>query len=128
MKLKRLSSDEFDRLVAMTRFQDNSRAILRAVLVDGRPQADVATEFGVSKQRVNRLMNFIKEDYIEKAAAGTALVSVTMEMPENLAIDLAAMLDVLASCQDETMCGMAIEKVRNALRKVARSLTGDQES
>lgn len=125
MKLKRLSPDEFDSLLAKTRFQDQARSILRAVLVDGRTQADVATEFGVSKQRVHRLMGFFKDDYIEQAsAAGTALVSVTLDIPENLALEVASLLDALKACPDEDLKNQALEKTINAVRKAAKLLKG----
>ncbi|KWK67565.1 hypothetical protein WT82_18115 [Burkholderia stagnalis] len=37
-------------------FAEQTRDIARAVIVDGRPAADVAREFGVSRQRVNQLV------------------------------------------------------------------------
>ncbi|WP_244138648.1 MULTISPECIES: TrfB-related DNA-binding protein [Burkholderia cepacia complex] len=37
-------------------FDEATRDIARAVIVDGRPAADVASEFGVSRQRVSQLV------------------------------------------------------------------------
>lgn len=48
-----------------------------------RTQADVATEYGVSKQRVNSLMGDFQRNYIAQAAAtGNTVVSVFLDMPE----------------------------------------------
>lgn len=124
MKLKRLSPAEFDGLpwMAKTRFHDQTWSILRAVLVDGRTQADVATEYGVSKQRVNSLMGDFKRNYMAAAATGNAVVSVTLEMPENLAIEVAGLLDALKACTDEDKKAEALEKAKNAVRRAAKLL------
>jgi hypothetical protein len=53
MRLKRLTPQAFDRAAADTRMGDQAREMARAVLVDGRAQVDVATEHGMSKQRVS---------------------------------------------------------------------------
>lgn len=125
MKLKRLSADEFDNLMAKTRFHDQTWSILRAVLVDGRSQVDVAKEYGVSKQRVNSLMGDFKRNYIAQAAAtGSAVVSVTLDMPENLALEVAGLLDALKTCTDEDKKAEALEKAKNAVRKAANILKG----
>ena len=127
MKLKRLSPEEFDGLpwMAKTRFHDQTWSILRAVLVDGRTQADVATEYGVSKQRVNSLMGDFKRNYIAQAAAtGTAVVSVTLDMPETLALEVAGLLDALKACTNEEKKAEALEKATNAVRKTTRLLKG----
>ncbi len=127
MKLKRLSPEEFDGLPGManTRFHDQTWSILRAVLVDGRTQADVATEYGVSKQRVNSLMGDFKRNYIAQAAAtGNAVVSVTLDMPETLALEVAGLLDALKACTNEEKKAEALEKATNAVRKTTRLLKG----
>ncbi|MDE4928787.1 TrfB-related DNA-binding protein [Ralstonia insidiosa] len=127
MKLKRLSPDEFDSLpwMAKTRFHDQTWSILRAVLVDGRTQADVATEYGVSKQRVNSLMGDFKRNYIAQAAAtSNAVVSVTLEMPEQLALEVAGLLDALKACTDEDKKTEALEKAQNAVRRATKLLKG----
>lgn len=123
MKLKQLSAAEFDRLIATkNRFKDNARQILRAVLVEGRSQADVAVDFGVTKQRVNRLMSFFKKNYMAQAGSGSALVSVAIDLPENLAIDLTAMMDAMKACEDDALGEEAIEKVRAAVRRASKQL------
>lgn len=126
MKLKRLSPDEFDGLpwIAKTRFKDQTWSILRAVLVDGRTQADVATEYGVSKQRVNSLMGDFKRNYMATAATGNAVVSVTLEMPENLALEVASLLDALKACADEEKKAEALDKAKNAVRRATKLLRG----
>lgn len=62
----RLSAKNFSALDAAMRkqasefgtksFAEQTRDIARAVIVDGRPAADVAREFGVTRQRVNQLV------------------------------------------------------------------------
>jgi DnaJ-class molecular chaperone len=93
--------------------------------VDGRTQADVATEYGVSKQRVNSLMGDFKRNYIAQAAAtGNAVVSVTLDMPETLALEVAGLLDALKACTNEEKKAEALEKATNAVRKTTRLLKG----
>ena len=53
MRLKRLTPQAFDRTAADTRLGEQAREMARAVLVDGRAQVDVATEHGMTKQRVS---------------------------------------------------------------------------
>lgn len=56
------------------RFSDQSREMARAVIVDGEPAAEVARNFGVTRQRINQLVtryyqallasNLVEEDVV----------------------------------------------------------------
>lgn len=123
MKLQRLSLEEFDRLAASTRLREQARNMARAVLVDGRTQADVATEWGMSKQRVNLAVAAIERTYIATAGAGGGVVRVSLELPESLALELGTLLDALKNCPDAALASAAVDKAIAGIRGATKRLT-----
>ena len=63
---QRYSEWEFSRAVAISRMVPENVALARAVLVDGRPQASVARETGVGRQRASQIVKKMVR-YIEEA-------------------------------------------------------------
>ncbi|WP_459203474.1 TrfB-related DNA-binding protein (plasmid) [Ralstonia pseudosolanacearum] len=122
MKLKRLTPEDFDRIAEHTRMGDRARSMARAVLVDGRAQADVATEFGMTKQRVNAAVGAIERAFVQTAAPGTGLVSVSLELPESLALELANLVDAFAACVDGETRSKALAQVLRAVRSAKNSV------
>lgn len=122
MKLTRLTPDDFDRLAAMTKLGDRARAMARAVLVDGRPQADVATEYGMTKQRVNLAVGAVKRAYGKAAAPGTGWVSLELELPESLALALGGFIDALRACPEDQAQAKALAQAVRSLEAARRGL------
>lgn len=126
MKLERLSSEEFDRILANTRHVDQSRAILRAVLVDGRNQTATAQAFGVTRQWVNKLLEAFKREFLEQPNAGDAVVVVALGLPESLTLELANFSEEWNDAAPEAK-SQALEKALRAIRAGRKILKGASE-
>lgn len=124
MKLQRLTLEEFDRLASSTRMQEATRAMARAVLVDGRSQAEVANELGMTRQRVNLAVATIERVYVATAGAGdgNVMVRVSLDLPEGLAVEMGAFVDALSNCSDPDLANaainMAVAGVRGATKRL----------
>lgn len=60
--MKTVSPEVFDAIQAkLARFSESSVRAARAVLVDGRPQVDVAGEYGMSRQQLNRILSRVRQ-------------------------------------------------------------------
>ncbi|HHV7525820.1 TPA: TrfB-related DNA-binding protein [Burkholderia orbicola] len=95
MKLTRLTAEDFDHVVQQTRMGDLARDMARAVLVDGRPQTDVAVEYGRTRQRVSAAVGQVERAFAQWAKPGTGWVRVTLDLPEALALELANLSEAL---------------------------------
>lgn len=122
MKLKRLASQDFDRLALRTRLGDRARAMARAVLVDGRAQAEVAAENGVTKQRVNIAVAAIERAYLEAAAPGTGWINVELKLPEALALELANLMEAIEAASNQELRDKAVSSVLRALSSARHGL------
>ena len=122
MRLKRLTPQAFDRVAADTRMGDQAREMARAVLVDGRAQVDVATEYGMSKQRVSGAVATIERAYKKTTTPGVSSIRVELDLPETLALELAALAEAMKGCDDAARCAEALDKATNAVRKAAKLL------
>lgn len=123
MKLTRLPPDVFDRLLATTRFKEQARTVLRAIFVDGRSQTIVADEHGMTKQRVNRLVGLLERAYIETDSSGDAMVQVSLELPERLAVELDGLMDAMQNCADESKKTAALDKARAGVLSATKHLS-----
>ena len=110
MRLKRLTPQAFDRAAADTRMGDQAREMARAVLVDGRAQVDVATEYGMSKQRVSGAVATIERAYKKTTTPGVSSIRVELDLPETLALELAALAEAMKGCDDAARCAEALDK------------------
>lgn len=122
MKLTRLTSAEFDRIVGKSRMNEQTKAMARAVLVDGRPKADVAAENGLSKQRMTLVMRSVHRAYQKTTMPANSWISMEIELPEGLAIELDEVTDKLKNITDETQCAKAISALVQALRTARNNL------
>jgi hypothetical protein len=124
MKLKRLTPQAFYRTAAGTRLGDQAREMARAVLVEGRAQVDVATEHGMTKQRVSLAVATIERAYKKATTPGVSSIRVELDLPEALALELIALVDAMKGCGDATKSVKALEKATNAVRKATKLLKG----
>lgn len=115
MKLKRLSGEDFERVVELTRLQGAACSMARAVLVDGRSQADVAAEFGVTRQRIHLAIGVIEKAYMKYAPPGHNSVRVSLELPERIALALAAFMEVVDRVPQNTNREHVIAVVEQAI-------------
>ena len=122
MRQNRLTPKAFDRAAADTRMGDQAREMARAVLVDGRAQVDVATEYGMSKQRVSGAVATIERAYKKTTTPGVSSIRVELDLPETLALELAALAEAMKGCDDAARCAEALDKATNAVRKAAKLL------
>lgn len=122
MRLKRLTLQAFDRAAADTRMGDQAREMARAVLVDGRAQVDVATEYGMSKQRVSGAVATIERAYKKVTTPGVSAIRVELDLPEALALELGALADALEQCKDAALKQTVIEKATAAIKSGRRRL------
>lgn len=121
MKLTRLPPAEFDSIVKRTRMGDLARQMARAVLVDGRPQSDVAVEYGRTRQRVSAAVAQVERAFALTAKAGTGWVRVTLELPEALALELANLAEGLKDGK-KIAREKALEQVLNVIRAAQTEL------
>lgn len=127
MKITRLSSNEFARLVALSRYTDKAKNILHAVLVLGREQVQVGVEFGVTKQRVSQLVDlFVKNHYNTGTPDGSAVVKISMDLPEVLASGLDDMMHAMKGC-DDVRKTEAIDKAVVGVRGATKHLKQDKD-
>ncbi|MCW5323643.1 hypothetical protein D5039_21590 [Verminephrobacter aporrectodeae subsp. tuberculatae] len=122
MRLKRLSQQIFDRTAADTRLGDQARKMARAVLVDGRAQVDVATEHGMTKQRVSLAVATIERAYKKTTTPGLGSIRVELDLPETLALELGGVAEAMKACSDVAKVADALKKATNAVRKATKSL------
>lgn len=122
MKIKQLSENEFEGAVQHTRLKEKARAMAKSALVDGRQQVAVATEFGVTIQYVNLVVERVKMAYLEHSAGGRALVSVELKLPENLAISLGQFSEVYCRARSKRKCDSAVAALVCAVRRARCAL------
>lgn len=122
MRIKRLSPETFDLVVAETRLGAQSRDMARAVLVEGRAQVDVADEHRTSKQRVNVAVATVRSAYLKRATPGGSSIRFELELPEALAQELCALAEALAHCRSNERRSAVIEDVQLVARKGRLSL------
>lgn len=125
MKLKHLAPEDFDRLAKSTRLGERAREMARAVLVDGRTLPDVGVEYGMSKQRVHLAVGTIKRAYNDATTPSSGLVSVMLELPKSVALELSMLADALKECESEeqssSVVASAVKVLASARRKLIKS-------
>ena len=97
MKLKKLSASEFDRVARLTGMEQQTIDMAREVLVFGRKQTEIAAETGMTKQRIFKAVLKIEQAYFNSESDGAALVSLDLNLPEKLALELASISAILES-------------------------------
>ena len=92
------------------------------ILLDGLTQADVANEYGMTKQRVGLAVGAIHRVYEQSTGKNMAWVSVAMELPDYLARELAGLVESLQACPDEKKRQKALSVVSHSIVSVKLSL------
>lgn len=126
MKLRRLDIEVFNRLATETGLGDRAREMAAAVLVDGRKQTDVAAEYGMTKQRIGLAVASIEKAYFDGkiGVVGTGIVSVELDLPESLALQLAHFNEMFQKCRNKSDRKRAIANVIANLESAGQSLAG----
>ena len=122
IKLKRLSAEVFDRVADETRLGVRARSMARAVLVDGRLQAEVAAEHGVTYQRVSLAVGSIERAYRQMEASMTGMIQVVLDMPEVMAVEVASLAQALQQCEDTALAHEVLQRVLVSARRGRRRL------
>ena len=121
IKLKKLTPETLDSVVAKTRLGKQAQSIAHTVLVDGKTQSEAAAEYGVTRQRVNLVMTTVNRAY-DKHGATDALISVQLALPERLATEFSALAEALEQCSDQEKRCAVIDKVQAAVSGARRRL------
>ncbi|HCY63670.1 MAG TPA: hypothetical protein DHV59_12755 [Oxalobacteraceae bacterium] len=122
MKLVRLSPQDFSRLAEQTKLGEAARAMARAVLVDGRTQTEVASDYGMTKQRVGLAVGAIHRVYEQSDGKSMAWVSVALDLPDFLSHQLADLMESLKTCEDEKKRQKALSVVSHSIASAKLSL------
>ena len=123
MNLKRLSAAGVARLTGHTSMQDTTKKMVHEVLVNGKSQASVAAEFSVSKQRVNSAISQIETLYFaDPYSDQVGTVSIDLELPHSLALELSKFSEALAGCNNKTYRENAVKKILAAISSAKQSL------
>lgn len=83
---------------------------------------DVAAEYGMSKQRVSGAVATIERAYKKTTTPGASSIRVELDLPEALALELAALSEAMKECGDAAKSAEALDKATNAVRKAAKLL------
>lgn len=122
MKLKRLTLQNFDRLADGTRLKQLARQLAREVLVDGGMPSAVAARHGITPQRVGLAVGVIEKAYFEDREGGAGWVSLEMELPEKIALQLDDLVEALKNSGNETQVEQAADILLAAVAKAKRQL------
>src|SRR5205823_3701883 len=101
MRLKRLTPQDIDRLADSTRLKDRTRELAREVLVDGGTPSEVATRHAMTKQRIGLAVAVIEKAYFADREGGLGWVSLEMELPEAVALQLDELARMLKASGDQ---------------------------
>ena len=121
MKVHRLTADEFDEVVFLSRLGDNTRALAKRHLVDQVSISGIALEFGVPRQRVSNAVELVRRVY-EDRDLDVGLVVLDVEVPGRLAKPLDQFLQGLASVENPKMTNAAIDHAVDALTQCLKNL------
>jgi hypothetical protein len=118
MKLTCLTEHDFIEVAKTTALRTDAWAMARAVLVERRSLADVASQYQVSRQRVHLAVEVIRKAY-DKEQLRSGWMGVDIELPHPLAADVTRVAKLLWDKPDS-------ERRQKALALLSRAL-GDAE-
>ena len=85
-KNKRLTTEEFEAIRPhLARMKERNVEAIRAILVEGRPQKDVAAELDVSAVAVSSMVRSAWEYHITHGARPEGWISVSVVLPPEMA-------------------------------------------
>ena len=87
MKLVRLSANDFARIASRTRLGPAAANMASSILVERKGLAEVADEYGVTRQRVFLAVETVRKEYSKSLEQCGSLV-VELELPHMLAVPL----------------------------------------
>ena len=122
MEIKRLSLEEFNRIAAQLAVEavkplaTQTIEMVRSVLVDGRSQTAVAIEYGMSKQRVSLAVRSFTRQYVRSGSLGKAMVRVSLELPELLAVEFSELSKAILDCHNLDEVNKAVASVYQSLK------------
>ena len=122
MRLKRLTLQDFDRLADGTRLKERSKQLAREVLVDGGTPTGVAARHGMTPQRVSLAVGVIEKAYFEDREGGFGWVSLDMDLPEKLALQLDELVKALKESKNESQVEQVTELLVSAVAKAKTQL------
>lgn len=122
MRLKRLTLQDFDRLADGTRLKERARQLAREVLVDGGTPSAVASRHGMTPQRVSLAVGVIEKAYFDDREGGLGWVSLDMDLPEKIALQLDDLVKALKASQDQQQVEQVTEILLAAVAQARRQL------
>jgi len=123
MRLKRLTLQDFDRLADGTRLKERARQLAREVLVDGGTPSGVAARHGMTPQRVSLAVGVIEKAYFEDREGGLGWVSLDMDLPEKVALQLDDLAKALRESKNESQVKEVTDILLTAVAKARRQLS-----
>lgn len=122
MRLKRLTLQDFGRLADGTRLKERAKQLAREVLVDGGTPTAVATRHGMTPQRVSLAVGVIEKAYFEDREGGFGWVSLALDLPEKLALQLDDLVKALKESKSESQVEQVTELLVTAIAKAKTQL------
>jgi hypothetical protein len=122
MRLKRLTAEDFNRLASQTRMKEQTRQLAREVLVDGFSMSNVAARAGMTPQRVALAVGVIERAYFADKEGSLGWVSLEMELPESIALQLDELAQALKVSGDQSRLAQVTGIVSAAVADARRLL------
>jgi uncharacterized protein YpuA (DUF1002 family) len=122
MRLKRLTAEDFNRLASQTRMKEQTRQLAREVLVDGFSMSNVAARAGMTPQRVALAVGVIEKAYFADKEGSLGWVSLEMELPESIALQLDELAQALKVSGDQSRLAQVTGIVSAAVADARRLL------
>lgn len=122
MKLKRLTSRDFERIAKGTGLRSRTREMAQEVLVNGKSLSEVAALFGMTPQRVTLAVGVIERAYFADPAGGGGWVALDLQLPETIALELDQLAQELKDCGNGAAVEEAASILKTAMAKARRRL------
>lgn len=122
-KLVRTTAEEFDRLADMTEMRTDSREMARRYFVDGMSMDEAGRPYGVSRQRVNQLVQIVRRAFARQQEAPLATVTASLDLPAGLVGALQEFGSAMEGCPSEERREEAVGVVTRAVKKATDSLS-----
>ncbi len=122
-KIVRTTAEEFERLADTTEMREDSREMARRYFVDGMSMEEAGRPYGVSRQRVNQLVQIIRRAFARQQEAPMATVTASLELPAGLVGALQEFGSAIEACDSDEHRERAVGDVTRAVKKATGSLS-----